>query len=48
MHKNAFEDAPTVQKWSLLKNLIHTMHIHKRAGKGRGTKVQNDRKGGAT
>ena len=45
MHENAFEDMFTVQKWSLLKNLMHIMYFHKRAGKGRGAKIKSDKKG---
>ena len=45
MHKNSFEDVNC--KETELKILIHIKHFHKRSGKGRGTQIKSDKKGGA-
>ena len=37
-----------VKKWNILKIMIHIKYFLRRAGKGRGTKIKSDKKGGAT
>ena len=37
-----------VKKWNILEIMIHIKYFLRRAGKGRGTKIKSDKKGGAT